>query len=350
MRVFVTGISGFLGSHIAEVLLERGHDVIALARNPSAVDADLQRWTGPGARPDSTPPPEALLQKERRGGLTLVQGSLTSAAVLENAVSRSDAIVHVAGLIQARSEAEYMRVNRDGVDAVLRAVAQRSSGLKRFVLISSQAAAGPAHTDRALTESDSPRPVSSYGRSKLAGERCALDRAGDIPITILRPPVVFGPRDRMLARIFRAVARGQAAVWGNGSNAFNAVYAPDVARAARLALEVDHPTGTVLYTGDDRPFTWRSFIETLGAVASRRVRILRVPPPVFFVIATASTALAFASGRPPLLSFDKLFELREPRWLCTSRAARDVLGWSPSVRVEEALEATYGWYRSRGLA
>src|SRR6185503_8625469 len=111
----------------------------------------------------------------------------------------------------------------------------------------------------------------------------------------------------------------------------------DVARASVLALTAEHPSGSIFYTGDDRIETWRSFLGQVAAAGDSKIRILPLPPPVFAAVAAGSTMLAWITGRPPLLSWDKLAELREPAWLCTSRTAHEALGWSPATSIEQAL-------------
>lgn len=418
MRVFVTGVTGFLGSHVAEALLRAGHDVTALARRPGALDPDLAPWLQPfsasdragsrgaqpaagartGARagagpgqatgalthiraapgsgqtslqsgahqrpnPAVTPGQDAgpVLpaggvagsappgSRTTGGSLRLLPGALSDAGALAEGTADAEAVVHVAGLIQARSESEFMRVNRDGTAAMVRAARDRAGVLCRFVLVSSQAAGGPSADGRAVTSEDTPRPVSAYGRSKRAGEVAALALTTEIPVTILRPPVIFGPRDSMLRGFFRAVSHGTMVVWRDGTNRFSVSYAPDVARAALLALETDHPSGSILYTSDERAFDWRSFVETLASIVGRRVRIFPLPGSVFAAAAALSTVASFSTGRPPLLSFDKIRELREPYWLCSSEPARRLLGWRPSIPVEQALAETHAWYKTRGL-
>jgi nucleoside-diphosphate-sugar epimerase len=333
MKIFLTGVTGFLGSHVAEALCAKGHDVAALARDPSAIHPDIA--------PLLTAAPPS-------GRLVLMRGSLSNSASLRAGCAGADAVVHVAGLIQARRESDYRAVNAEGTRTVLDAALAGAPGLCRFVLISSQAAGGPAIDGRPRTGEDEARPVSAYGRTKREGEEIALARAGEVPLTILRPPVVFGARDRMLGRFFRAVARGRVVVWGDGSNAFNVVHAPDVAHAVVLALTTPHASGSILYTAHDLSLTWRTFIAALAAVTGSKVAVTPLPPLVFSLAAALSTAGAFLTRGTPAFSWDKIAELREKAWLCNSGRTREVLGWEPAQAVEQALAATHEWYRRAG--
>src|SRR5687768_3198073 len=167
MRALVTGATGFVGSHLAAALQQRGDEVTAVARSP-------QRAAALGA-----------------AGVRVIAGDLHDTKALQRAAEQQDVIFHVAGLVAARDEAEFMWANREGTRNVV--AAAEATGEARFVLVSSLAAAGPSRRGVPLSGDETPRPVTAYGRSKLAAETVVRDSA--LPWSIVRPPIVYGPRD-----------------------------------------------------------------------------------------------------------------------------------------------------------
>ena len=135
-------------------------------------------------------------------------------------------------------------MNRDGTERLLLAAA-RAGSVTRFVLVSSLAAAGPSPPGRPHTGGEPARPVTAYGRSKLAGE--AVVRGGAVPWTILRPPAVYGPGDREMWRIFRAATLGIAPVFGDGSQRLSLIYGPDLAAALAAAGSAEDGRGRVFF-------------------------------------------------------------------------------------------------------
>jgi len=320
MRALVTGATGFVGSHLAEALRERGDTVTALARSARRAEA-----LGPL-------------------GVAVVEGDLHDAAALARAVEGQDVILHVAGLVAARSEAEFLRANRDGT-ANLLAAAERA-GSPRFVLVSSMAAAGPAPRGRPLAGGEPPRPVTAYGRSKLAAEQVVT--AGRLPWTIVRPPAVYGPRDREILKVFRLARLGVAPVFGDGRQELTAVHGADLAGALVAAATAPAAAGKVYYACHPEVFTSGGFVQAIAAAMGRRVRLIGLPGGLARGLLTLTELGARVTGRPTILTRDKANEFFQDAWTGDPRPLSSDTGWRARFDLAHGLADTYRWYRSAG--
>ncbi len=326
MRVLLTGASGFLGSHIAEQLDQQGADVRALVR-PTSDTRFL----------------EAL---ER---VTLVRGAVGDKSSLLAATEGVDGIIHAAGLVKARTPAEFHRTNALGTANLLKAATQNAPHLERFVLVSSLAAMGPSEDGRPLPSDASPNPVTHYGRSKLAGEQAARAAAHALPITILRPAMIYGPRDREILPFFKSVQLGVLPLTGSPSSVLSAIYAADCAAACIRALEADVPSGSTYYLEDGTTETLSELIAHIENALDRRAW-LRIPVPRFVMYGAAIGSQVYGSvmGRAVMLTRDKLNEVLAPHWVCDSAEAQAALTWQPRVTFEEGARITGTWYRREG--
>ncbi|HEU4535715.1 MAG TPA: NAD(P)-dependent oxidoreductase [Polyangiaceae bacterium] len=325
MNVLVTGASGFLGSHVAEQLARAGHHVRALVRPTSDVDF-LQTLPG----------------------LEFVVGAVDEPATLAEAVAGADGIVHAAGLIKARSAREFHRCNADGTENVLAAARAHAPGLARFVLVSSQAATAPSADGAPVANDVEPRPLTDYGRSKLAAERSARAHAAHLPVTIVRPPMTYGPRDRSTFPLFAAVARRVAPSLGDPDGKVSLVYAPDCARACALALTADVPSGSAYFVTDGRVYTRRELLAGLEQAVGRRA-LVTAPLPARLVRAAALASEAYGrlTGRPVLFDRQKLDELLG-QWVCDGSEAERALGFRAEVDWFEGARRAARWYREQG--
>jgi nucleoside-diphosphate-sugar epimerase len=322
MKVLVTGASGFLGSHVAEHLAKEGHDVRLLLRPTSS-----RKFLMAFAYETAT-------------------GDVTGASALRPAVEGVDAVVHTAGLVKARNKAEFMAVNATGTANLMSAIEQAAPDIKRFVYVSSLAAHGPSE-DGSPRPVDAPAaPVSAYGRSKLAGERLVRDSTLATRSVIFRPPVIYGPRDPALVPFFRLARMRVAPLLMGGHNRISIIYVEDIARAIALATTAEADVAGKTYCPEDgRVHTWRDLLAAVEAAVGRRALRISAPRWSFTAGALASEAFGFAFRRAVSLTRDKVREMAQSRWICSSDELKRDLGWSPEVDIKEGARRTAEWYR-----
>jgi nucleoside-diphosphate-sugar epimerase len=277
-------------------------------------------------------------------GVQVVTGDLHDAAGVERAVQGQDVIYHVAGVVAAADEAEFLRANRDGTRHLLAAAERRGSA--RFVLVSSLAACGPAPRGTPLSGGEPPRPVTAYGRSKLAAEE--LVRGSALPWSIIRPPIVYGPRDREVLKVFRLARLGIAPVFGDGTQELSAVHAADL--AAALIAVATRPTtvGRTYHACHPEVFTSAELGRAVGAAMGRSVVTVRVPPGVGRALLSVTEAAARLSRKPTILTTDKANEFFQPAWTGDPAPLTRDSGWTATRNLQSGLADTYRWYREAG--
>jgi nucleoside-diphosphate-sugar epimerase len=325
--VLITGASGFIGMHLARLLVARGRRVSCLVRPTSDVKELLA------------------------AGVELVTGDVNDRAAVSRVIASSNArvVFHLAGLVRAMSSAEFMRVNAEGVEAVAAACMERPEP-PLLVLVSSLAAAGPSGAVP-RTESDPPLPVSDYGRSKLAGEQAAARYAGGLPITIVRPGAVFGAGDRGMYEVFNAVARsGMHVVCGRGDRRISLIAVADLVECIVLAAEkgerlVPGDAGRGIYLAGAEDLSHVELGSAIAHALGKRVpRIVRVPGGLMRLAGLCGDVVTRIRRNPGWVNSDKVSELLAGSWTCSSAKARRQLGWLPAAPLADRLRETAQWY------
>ncbi|BDU73308.1 NAD-dependent epimerase/dehydratase family protein [Mesoterricola silvestris] len=318
--VLVTGGHGFIGSHLCARLVQRGHRVRILARP----GADLSNLDG--------------LDVE------VAQGDLTDPGSLPAALAGVTRVFHLAGALKGFSEEALLAVNRDGTRNLVGAC---PPDLERFVLVSSLAAAGPSPGGPEPRPPGAPdAPLTWYGRSKVEAERVVL--ASGLPCVILRPPVVFGPRDRDVLSYFRIAARGFLPVPGTRERWYSLVFAPDLADGILRAGEAPLPSGETLPLVNAEPVTWLDLGRHIARALGRRGRELHLPEAAIRAAGQVAGLAARLRGRPEIFSPQKVIEMLAPAWVASPEKARTLLGWSAGTPLDQALWQTVRWYRDHG--
>ncbi len=326
MRVLVTGATGFLGSHVAADLVGRGHDVVCTVRQTS--DTRFLEQLG----------------VERR------VAPMEDEAALGAALAGVDAVVHCAGVIKARTYEDFERVHSGGTLTLARAAKRHAPGLKRFVHISTAGVMGASAKGARHVETDTPSPATPYSRSKLAGERALLELAAELPITVLRPPAIYGPRDDEIFAFFQMVKWTRLALrFGGAMKSVSMVYAEDCADACTRAIEADVPSGSVYFLEDGGVYTFEDMAHAIAAGFD--VTLLgapALPEGVVRAAAVGSELFGKLSGKVMIFTRDKLPELLMEHFAVDSARAQRDLGWTPRVSFPEGAKRTAAWYVENG--
>lgn len=318
-RLLVTGGTGFIGSHVVERLLERGERVRCLVRS-----ARRLRWL-------------------RGLDVEVAEGDCTRPETLGPALEGVDRVIHMAGATFAPSEAAFFHCNAAGTGNLVEAC--RASGrVKRLVFLSSQAAAGPGTRDRPITVNDPPRPLSAYGRSKLAAEKYCLDAADRLSVQVLRPSAVYGPRDTAFLPYFRLVRRGFLLELGAGKREISLCFVNDLVSVIVVAADSHLASGSVYFIADSEPYSWDTVETLLCAQWGVKGRRIVVPGVALKAAGAIGQAYGALTGKSVPINRARAAELLEKHWVCDATAAQRDLGYPPGINLENGLYKAVLWY------
>ncbi|RKZ34180.1 hypothetical protein DRQ33_02700 [bacterium] len=319
-NVLITGATGFIGSHTAELLVEQGYKVRAIIRNESRIEK----------LPHNVEP---------------IICSLFNPYQILDIIEDTHYFVHIAGLTKALHKRDFYRVNAESTRIWLEILSRYSAKLRRFILLSSQAAVRPS--SEPIDETAEPAPLTDYGKSKLQAEQYARRYMEKIPITIIRAPAVYGPRDRDIYFYFKLASMGIVPLVGNPNRKFSAIYVEDLARAILLTMNNDVSNGEIFFVTDGEIYTWRQFGEEIGKVIGGRNLKIWLPGITLWIAACVDEMKSFILRKPALLSFQKVRELLAP-WVADSSKFFDKLDFVPNYDMKSAVRKTAEWYRKNG--
>jgi len=327
MRILLTGANGFLGSHILDALVEARRAPVSVLLRQNSDRSFIER-------------------RLAAGGVTLHYGSLSDLDAINEAMRDVEVVVHCAGKTKALRLDEYEEANRIGTGNMVRAAEAHAGTVGRFVLISSLAVSGPGTVERPVRETDVPRPVTAYGRSKLGAEE-AVRRMRDVPWTILRPAGVYGPRDRDFLPLFRAIKSGFVPLPGGGGRVLSLVYGPDVGDCVCRCLASDDTLGRTYHVAGEPPVYVADLVRAIAGAMHKRVRTMSLPRSAFYAACLLREGLSRVTGRPHILSRQKWPELRESAWVCSTERIRAELDFN-GTSLEQGMARTVAWYEGEG--
>jgi nucleoside-diphosphate-sugar epimerase len=324
LLVLVTGANGFIGSHLTEALLARGYQVRCMVRQSSDLRF-IQHLPVEWAHADLSEPEQ-----------------------LRRACQDVDIVCHCAALTRALDQETFLRINAQGTEALARAAIEANPDLRRFLFVSSQAAAGFSQgPDDYVDESRPPRPLDWYGKSKLAAEQALQSMDGQLPVTIIRPVTVFGPRDRDIYTYFELVNRHLELRLGRDERRVSLIYVRDLVDLILLSLESKAAIGET-YFGCAEAHSYSAFAHALARALNKRTIRVTLPVAALTLIALGAKLQERLTGKPALLNEQRLLGMRQPYGLYSGEKARQELGFIPKVDLDMAVQETAAWYRENG--
>jgi dihydroflavonol-4-reductase len=321
LKAFITGATGFVGSHLVDKLLEKNYEVYCLKRKTSS----LQWLEGKNVK--------------------LVNGDLFSNDALEDVIKDIDYIFHVAGVVKAINKEGFIKGNFESTKNLLEITAKVNPGIKKFIHISSLAACGPAPTKEPLTEDSPANPITTYGITKRQAEEEVLKYNDKFPVTIIRPPAVFGPRDAEILVYFKTFSKGLNSVIGFDVKWLSLNYVEDLSNAIVLAAENDIANGQIYFVCFDKDYNWTEIGDITSNILGKKAIKIRMPHSLVYSVGYLAELISTFSKKPATLNLEKCKDITQLRWICSNEKVKRDLGFEPMYSLEDSFKKTIDWYK-----
>jgi dihydroflavonol-4-reductase len=317
----VTGANGFVGSHLVDLLLEKGYEVRCITRKSSNL-----KWL------------EGKTVEIYDCGLFDKEG-------LNKVLRDANYIFHVAGVVKSKKPEGYFKGNVETTRNLLDVSLNNLDSIKRFVVVSSQTVTGPSPDGKPVTEETECRPITTYGRSKLEEEKLALSYSDKLPITICRAPAVYGERDTEIFIYFNTFSKGLTTTIGFNKKILSLIHVTDLVNGIYLSAISEKATGQTYFVSSEKYYTWPEINTITGNVIGKKAVIIKVPHFLVYTIAAIAQFFAIFSKNAATLNLEKAKDITQQYWICdTSKAIRD-FGYKQNISAEEGIRRTIEWYK-----
>ncbi|MEJ5261894.1 MAG: NAD(P)-dependent oxidoreductase [Ignavibacterium sp.] len=317
----VTGGTGFVGSHLVDLLFEKGYEVRCITRKSS----DL-RW---------------LKDKD----VKIFDCGLYDKEALKEIIKDADYVYHVAGVVKSKTKEGYFRGNVDTTRTLIEAALESKSNLKRFLVVSSQTVTGPSLDGKPVNEETDCHPITTYGKSKLEEEKLVLSYKDKLPITICRAPAVYGERDTEIFIYFKTFSKGLTTTIGFNEKKLSLIHVLDLVNGFYLAATNEKSKGQIYFISSEEFYTWPQINDITSKIIGKKPIVIKVPHFLVYTIAAIAQFAAVFSSKPATLNIEKAKDITQQYWICdTSKAVRE-LGYHQKISIEEGIRRTIEWYR-----
>jgi len=323
-NIFLTGATGFVGSFVAEKLAEQGHRVTCLVRKSSNL-----RWI-------------------KDLPVRFLNADIFDPATFKDTLKNAEYVLHVAGVTKAANPDDFYHGNVEATKVLAEAAITHCPNLERFLVVSSQAAVGPSPGTDSVDEAHPFHPLTDYGKSKMECELFLQSLSGKFPVTIIRPPSVYGPRDTDIYHFFKNMKYRVNLQVGNIDQLISLVYVEDLAAGIIQAAFSPASAGKTYFLCEDKPYRWSQMAELTSQIMGHGYMTLRIPFSLVKLIAGGLESVSKIRNKPTILNRQKMEEIRQSNWSISSRRAQQDFDYRTQYPLPTGLKKTIGWYRENG--
>jgi nucleoside-diphosphate-sugar epimerase len=324
MKVLVTGGTGFIGSRLIERLRRRGDEVICVAKDRLNA-AFLESLNVP-----------------------VILGDLNNGIGWDAILDGVDSIYHLAGVTRAKSWNEYYEGNYHATKRLVEICIAHCTSLKRFVYVSSLAAVGPSPDGEPVTEETRYHPVSHYGKSKMLGEMEVVKARDRLPITVVRPSAVYGPRERDMYKYMRLILVGIQPLIGFRRKLLSLIHSDDLVDGILLTGEHPHAVGEKYFLGSEVCYSIEDIGDAIARAVQKKPMKVRMPHALVYTAGVAAEVFGRITRKQTFFNLQKARESVQTAWTCSVEKARTQLGFRQKVSLEDGMLRTYLWYCDNG--
>jgi dihydroflavonol-4-reductase len=326
MRVLVTGSNGFVGKNLINELAKQFEDITihCLVRRPQET------------------------QHPRISYFNIDYLNLDS-LLSSQAFTGIDTIFHVAGVTKSHTARGFIEGNVIPTENLIKTIRQKQIKLNRFVLISSQAAGGPAENiDHYTTEDDPDNPVDAYGKSKLAAEQILKAESSWIPYTIIRPGAVYGPYDVDFFNVFKMAQSHFSIFAGIKDKYVSLVFIEDLIRAILDATWAEITKNKLYYICDDRAISWKEIHDAIFQITGKKKMDISLPFTPIFLASYLGSLYGILTGKASIFNHHKVSFSKPKYWIASSQRAKADFNYQSRYHYTEGFAQTYQWYKENG--
>ncbi|NUN07598.1 MAG: NAD-dependent epimerase/dehydratase family protein [Ignavibacteriaceae bacterium] len=319
----VTGATGFVGSHLVDLLLEKGYQVRIVARKSS----NLQ-WID-------------------RSRVSVYDCGLDDTGRLAEAFLGANYIYHVAGVVKSKTKEGYHYGNVITTGNVLEAALRTKDTLRKLVVVSSQTAAGPSPAPEPIDEQFFPNPITTYGISKREQEKLCEGYYDRLPITVCRACAVYGERDTEIFIFFRTYASGLMTKVGFDEKRLNLIHIADLVNGLYLASLSEKSRGEIYFLASEETYSWDEVRRVCEKVFQKKSLSISIPHFLVYTISAFAEFFSMFSTAAPTLNIEKARDLTRKYWTCSVKKAVNDFGFRQTISLEEGISKTVNWYREK---